>query len=214
MSASRISTATEHREFRRFTDHREQPQAATGVIDSSLQVVLHFGPSSHSGMPLTRIGIFSLPSAHELEGAWITLLCWRLSASNIEKRVVQTASLRIDSYPKENREMAAFTGEFSLQIPSSIKETASEDGGVLLDVDRGLCFSLNSVGLKIWESLKEGCSADQIAEKLQREYSISFEQASTDVRTFLEELQSSGLLGDRTAKKTRGLFRRLWRKAS
>ena len=110
--------------------------------------------------------------------------------------------------------MAAFTGEFSLQIPSSIKETASEDGGVLLDVDRGLCFSLNSVGLKIWEFLKEGCNADQIAEKLQRTYSIPYEQALTDVRTFLEQLQSSGLLGDRTAKKSRGLFRRFWRNAS
>jgi hypothetical protein len=52
MSAARISTATEHRDVRRFTDHREQPQAATGGIDSSLQVVLHFDPSSHSGMPL------------------------------------------------------------------------------------------------------------------------------------------------------------------
>jgi coenzyme PQQ synthesis protein D (PqqD) len=109
--------------------------------------------------------------------------------------------------------MAAITGEFSLQIPLSIKETASEDGGILLDVDQGLCFSLNSVGLKIWESLKEGCSADQIVERLQREYSIPYEQASTDVHTFLEQLQSSGLLGDRSVKKTRGLFRRLWRKA-
>ena len=81
-----------YRDFRRFTDHCEQPQTATGGIDSSLQVVLHLDPSSHSGMPLTRIVIFSLPSAHELGGAWITLLYWRLSASNIEKRVVQTAS--------------------------------------------------------------------------------------------------------------------------
>lgn len=132
----------------------------------------------------------------------------------MEKRVLQTASLFMDSFLKENWEMAAFTGEFSLQIPSSIKETASEDGGVLLDVDRGLCFSLNSVGLKIWESLKEGCSADQIAENLQREYSISCEQASTDVRTFLEQLHSSGVLGERPIRKSRGLLRHLWRKAS
>lgn len=110
--------------------------------------------------------------------------------------------------------MAAFTGEFSLQIPASIKETASEDGGVLLDIDRGICFSLNSVGLKIWESLKQGCNTDQIAEKLQREYSIPYEQAFTDVRTFIEQLQSSGLVGDRPSKKTRGVLGRFWRRAS
>ncbi|HEU5413308.1 MAG TPA: PqqD family protein [Candidatus Angelobacter sp.] len=110
--------------------------------------------------------------------------------------------------------MAGFTGDFSLQIPSSIKETASEDGGVLLDIDRGICFSLNSVGLKIWESLKEGCSIDQIAEKLRREYSISYEQAFADLRTFIEQLQSSGLVGDRPCKKSRGVLARFWRKSS
>jgi len=109
--------------------------------------------------------------------------------------------------------MAAFIGEFSLRIPSSIKETACEDGGILLDIDRGICFSLNSVGLAIWESLKQGCSTEQIVEKLQREYSMPHEQVLTDVRTFLDQLQSSGLLGDRPAK-TGGLFSRFWRRAS
>ena len=38
-------------------------------------------------------------------------------------------------------------------IPDGIRETVSEDGAVLLDIDQGICFSLNPVGLKIWELL-------------------------------------------------------------
>jgi hypothetical protein len=138
----------------------------------------------------------------------------RLSAQNEEKRVIQSTSLAIIFLIIGERELAAFMGEHSLQIPSSIKETASEDGGVLLDIDRGICFSLNSVGLNIWTSLKEGCSADQIVEKLQREFSIPYEQAFTDVRTFIEQLQSNGLVGDRPSKKPRGVLSRLWRQSS
>ena len=39
-------------------------------------------------------------------------------------------------------------------IAPSVRETASEDGAVLLDIEQGICFSLNPVGLKIWELLK------------------------------------------------------------
>ena len=39
-------------------------------------------------------------------------------------------------------------------IAPSVRETASEDGAVLLDIEQGICFSLNPVGLKIWELLE------------------------------------------------------------
>ena|SRR5207302_4590014 len=110
--------------------------------------------------------------------------------------------------------MAPDTIKSSLQIPSSIKETASEDGGVLLDIDRGICFSLNSVGLKIWQCLKQGRTADQIVEALQGEYSVSREQLEDDVGTFLERLESSGLLVHEHPATTGGLFRRLMRRRS
>ena len=51
-------------------------------------------------------------------------------------------------------------------IAPGVRETASEDGAVLLDIEQGICFSLNPVGLKIWELLKKHYSVDQIAEVL------------------------------------------------
>lgn len=94
----------------------------------------------------------------------------------------------------------------ALRIPSSIRETASEDGGVLLDVDRGICFSLNAVGLKIWHSLKQGRSADEIVKVLQGEYSVPPKQLAEDVRIFLEGLESSGLLVHEHPARRGGLF--------
>ena len=52
--------------------------------------------------------------------------------------------------------MASITG---LTIAPGVREVASEDGAVLLDVEQGVCFSLNPVGLKIWDLLKKGCSS-------------------------------------------------------
>jgi hypothetical protein len=49
-------------------------------------------------------------------------------------------------------------------IAPGSRETASEDGAVPLDIEQGICFSLNSVGLKIWELLNKRYSVDQIAD--------------------------------------------------
>lgn len=99
-----------------------------------------------------------------------------------------------------------------LQIPMSIKETASEDGGVLLDVERGICFSLNPVGLKIWDFLKAGRTANEIVEALRGEYSISREELMEDVCAFLRRLESSGLLVPAQPATKDGLLLRIWRR--
>ena len=49
-------------------------------------------------------------------------------------------------------------------IAPGVRETASEDGAVHLDIEQGVCLSLNPVGLRIWELLKKRCSLDQIAD--------------------------------------------------
>ncbi len=42
----------------------------------------------------------------------------------------------------------------TIVIPATIRAAASDDGAVLLDIEQGVCFSLNAVGLKIWELLE------------------------------------------------------------
>jgi hypothetical protein len=79
-------------------------------------------------------------------------------------------------------------------IAVGVRETASEDGAVLLDVEQGICFSLNPVGLRIWELLKKKCSLDQIADALELEFSISRSQLLSDATEFIAELEAKHLI--------------------
>jgi hypothetical protein len=79
-------------------------------------------------------------------------------------------------------------------IAPGVRETASEDGAVLLDVEQGVCFSLNPVGLRIWELLKKRCSLDQIADAMGQEFPVSRSQLLSDATEFLAALEAKHLI--------------------
>src|SRR3984885_1247728 len=79
-------------------------------------------------------------------------------------------------------------------IAPGVRETASEDGAVLLDIEQGICFSLNPVGLKIWGLLKKRCSLDQIADALAQEFSVPRDQILLDASEFVEALEAKHLI--------------------
>ena len=81
-----------------------------------------------------------------------------------------------------------------LTIAPGVRETASEDGAVLLDIEQGICFSLNPVGLRIWELLKKRCSLDQIADTLGQEFSVPRSQLLSDASEFIEALEAKHLI--------------------
>ena len=87
-------------------------------------------------------------------------------------------------------------------IPPGIKETASEDGAVLLDIKQGICFSLNPVGLKIWEMLKQHHSIEQIADSLEREFHNPRAELVADVRDFVAQLEARNLIRHEAAAPT------------
>ena len=79
-------------------------------------------------------------------------------------------------------------------IAPGVRETVSEDGAVLLDIEQGICFSLNPVGLRIWELLKNRCSLDQIADALGQEFSVPRDQVLSDASEFVEALEGKHLI--------------------
>ena len=79
-------------------------------------------------------------------------------------------------------------------LAPSVRETASEDGAVLLDIEQGICFSLNPVGLKIWELLKTHHSVDEIADDLAQDFPVSRSQLHSDVVEFLQTLEEKRLI--------------------
>jgi hypothetical protein len=79
-------------------------------------------------------------------------------------------------------------------IAPGVRETTSEDGAVLLDIEQGICFSLNPVGLRIWKLLKKRCSLDQIADALAQEFSVPRSQLLSDASEFIGALESKHLI--------------------
>jgi hypothetical protein len=79
-------------------------------------------------------------------------------------------------------------------IPEGIRQTTSPDGAVLLDIEQGICFSLNPVGLKIWELLKQGQPIDNVADTLANEFPVSREQLLADTQEFISALEAKQLI--------------------
>jgi hypothetical protein len=79
-------------------------------------------------------------------------------------------------------------------IAPGVRETTSEDGAVLLDIDQGICFSLNPVGLRIWEMLKQHYSLEKIIDSLERDFHVPRTDLAVDVREFLRDLEFKHLI--------------------
>ena len=79
-------------------------------------------------------------------------------------------------------------------ISPSVRETASEDGAVLLDIEQGICFSLNPVGLRIWQMLKQHYSTDQMADFLEKEFHAPRPDLVADICEFLAQLEAKHLI--------------------
>jgi Coenzyme PQQ synthesis protein D (PqqD) len=79
-------------------------------------------------------------------------------------------------------------------ISAGVRSTRSEDGAIVLDIDHGQMFRLNPVGALILESLGKGCAETEIAQEIARQYSISEERASADIREFLQSLAAYKLV--------------------
>jgi hypothetical protein len=55
-------------------------------------------------------------------------------------------------------------------------------------------FALNRVGLRIWELLDGATSLDGILSELLERFDVAAEEASADLRSFVERLSAAGLV--------------------
>lgn len=95
-------------------------------------------------------------------------------------------------------------------IAPGVRETASEDGAVLLDIEQGICFSLNPVGLRIWKLLKANNSIEQIAADLASDFHVPRPQLLADTTEFIRALQSKRLLiSQEAALQTKSWFSKI-----
>jgi Coenzyme PQQ synthesis protein D (PqqD) len=112
---------------------------------------------------------------------------------------------------REFANMSDLTTTTDFTIAPGVREASSEDGAVLLDIEQGICFSLNPVGLRIWELLKQQRSLDEIADALGREFPVSRSQLLSDATEFLAALESKHLIrGSGHALPKRPWFSRIF----
>jgi hypothetical protein len=81
-----------------------------------------------------------------------------------------------------------------IRLSETVRSTHSQDGGIVLDIQHGRMFRLNFVGSRILELLKKNYEATQIAEEISRDFGVSLEIATADVREFLDVLEKQKLV--------------------
>ena len=93
-----------------------------------------------------------------------------------------------------------------LTISSTIKRTATQDGTVLLDLESGQMYRLNSVGSKILELIAAGCDEREIIDRISALCRADIDVVEADVCAFLDSLSRNHIVGQReagTARDTR-----------
>jgi len=83
------------------------------------------------------------------------------------------------------------------KVSDGVRSTHSQDGGVVLDIQRGQMFNLNLVGSRILELLKSGANEADITQAISVEFDVSRQLVETDVREFIAAMEKHGLVRKR-----------------
>ena len=83
------------------------------------------------------------------------------------------------------------------RISDTVRSTHNQDGAIVLDIRQGQMFTINFVGSRILELLKNGSSESVIVDEISRGFSVSRELAENDVREFLQTLKTCHLVEER-----------------
>jgi hypothetical protein len=87
----------------------------------------------------------------------------------------------------------------SAEVPSQVMTREMGDETVILDLASGTYFSLNPVGTRFWQLVREGRTLAQACDLMQDEYDVAREQLETDLQRLAQDLVARGLLVVRPA---------------
>jgi hypothetical protein len=82
-------------------------------------------------------------------------------------------------------------------VSPDVRSTYSEDGAVLLDIRKGLCYSLNPVAARVWSTVEaspSGVDLRGIVDVVETHYKVSHEELKRDVDECLSKLENIGLV--------------------
>jgi hypothetical protein len=82
-------------------------------------------------------------------------------------------------------------------VPSHVRATYSEDGAVLLDINKGIVYSLDAVAARLWvtiEACQSGITLDGIVGAVETDFEAPRRELEGDTIEWLNKLQRLGLL--------------------
>ena len=87
------------------------------------------------------------------------------------------------------------TGQHNpIGISPDCKVSLSQDGAVFLHIAKGIVYTSNGIGARVWRGLQDRQSVDEISAQIGRDYGVPGERVRQDAVHFLAELESQGFL--------------------
>jgi len=80
---------------------------------------------------------------------------------------------------------------------TAVRSTYTQDGGVLLDVEKGMCYSLNAVASKLWNHLEQnqaGATFEELVPVIRNSFEAADGELEADIAAHLEKLEKMGLV--------------------
>ena len=90
--------------------------------------------------------------------------------------------------------MRDITLETVLRRSPDVLSSPVENELVMMDIERGMYYSLNAVGIDIWDRLAEPMQVVDLCAQLQQVYAVDRAACEADVLAILSDMASSGLV--------------------
>jgi hypothetical protein len=87
------------------------------------------------------------------------------------------------------------TGDVKItRSEGTVHRELAEGGGVLLNLESGSYYSINLIGLLIWDLIADGCTFDELLTHLRSRVADPPADLDVDIRDFLGQLEHRQLI--------------------
>jgi hypothetical protein len=93
----------------------------------------------------------------------------------------------------KGRSMSVSVTHRRMAVNESVVCAELDDEAVLLDVETGIYYGLDTVGTRIWNLLAQGAASQQILDHLLVEYDVDPDRLQADLSAFMSLLETKGL---------------------
>ena len=83
------------------------------------------------------------------------------------------------------------------KVSPHVRATYTADGAVLLDINKGICYSLDAVSAQLWvaiEASQAGITLEDIVGAVETHFEVAHQELESDTSEWLDKLHRMGLV--------------------